>query len=755
MTRLRLQKSVHLLVLCPCMAVAACAAETGVEQVGEPSVDTNVAGLPVRDASGAPRNYGPEELNAGAGSGSKTTEPAAAAPPVGALAGPGFATLGSGIGLSGIVTARNGNATEIYVGGSSSTFGADDVWYALRFSAVAGDYQQVYISDQLPAGIRRIAVARAGAGRRHIVVALADGTVRRYDQATKQLLQSTVDPCSAHGGLVALVAVNLDGDRHDELVSTCEDQTLSVQGRRYGRWSMPDVGGHDIAVGQMDGDPGLEIATTSGHVIDAATRTVQWHWPDGFGARLRAADIDGDGRDELIAAEAWYFVWAYDVERQLPKWSIPTDLDVGAIQVADVDADGTQELLVGDGQWGSVHAYDTATQVEEWAIANPEHGVTNIAVADLTGDAIPEILWGAGASSTGSDHLYVADWQSRSIIGENQHLDGPFLGPEVGDLDGDGIDELVVVSFTSESGYESGRIAVIDGSTLTVRAVSPGVAGGWAGWTGVHDLSLRDLDGDGRPEILVATDYLYDGLIEAYSFSAANDFTLMWTNQEWPSGSPFSSVEVADIDGDGLVEVVGGGSREHTGADGVFIYAYDGVTGEEKWRTLQMGDYWSSITDLVVADIDADGAVEVAGLVEGGDIYVFDGATGALDAIIEAQGTTLTTTSTTGGLDLLVGDAAGRLSVRRFDGAGYPEVGHADLGPDPIDGLTVTGDGSLWVGSAGVLRRFDQVLGGALIYASASYGPGLGARIAFLPGKPFVFSAGGYGVHGFSVPAGP
>jgi hypothetical protein len=67
----------------------------------------------------------------------------------------------------------------------------------------------------------------------------------------------------------------------------------------------------------------------------------------------------------------------------------------------------------------------------------------------------------------------------------------------------------------------------------------------------------------------------------------------------------------------------------------------------------------------------------------------------------------------------------------------------------------VTDDGSLWVGSAGVLRRFDHVLGGALIFASASYGPGLGARVAFLPGQPFVFSAGGYGMHGFSVPAGP
>jgi hypothetical protein len=117
-----------------------------------------------------------------------------------------------------------------------------------------------------------------------------------------------MDPCSAHGGLETFVTADLDASGSDEYVSSCVDQTLVAYGTGYTRWELSGVGGRDLVFGQLDDDPALEVATTSGHVIDTQTHAVQWQRPEGFGAHLEAADIDGDGRDELIAADAWYQV---------------------------------------------------------------------------------------------------------------------------------------------------------------------------------------------------------------------------------------------------------------------------------------------------------------------------------------------------------------------------------------------------------------------------------------------------------------
>jgi hypothetical protein len=508
------------------------------------------------------------------------------------------------------------------------------------------------------------------------------------------------------------------------------------------------VSATDIVVGQMDNDPALEIALTNGSVIDASTHAVQWHRPDGFGAHLAVANLDKDGRQELIAAEQWYIVRTFDVEKRLPKSSIPAELDIGAIAVTDIDGDGVQDLLVGDGQWGSIHVYDPRTGVEKWAITNPEHGVTNIAVADVDGDGTVDLLWGAGATSTGSDRLYVADWQVRTIKWQNPQLDGPFVGPEIGDLDGDGIPEIVAASFTSESGYESGSIIVLDSRTFQLRAIFSGFAGRVFGWTGVHDLKLRDLNGDGRLEILVAGDWLYDGLIEAYSFNASNEFTLLWTNATRPDGAPFHSVDAVDVNGDGKLEIIGGGGREHTGALGVFIYAYALATGAEKWHTLQVGDYWSKIARLGISDTDGDGDLDIAGLVNNGDVYVFNGPNHTLKAIISAQATAFDLMNWTNRPQIITGDATGMLSVFQHNGTTYSKVTSMQLTTTRLDGIELSSGGAIWAGSLGVLSHYSA---GIENFRSANYGTPLGASVALLPAGNLTLSAGLYGVHAFKT----
>lgn len=734
--------------LCIALSVCAQAAPTKSREL------TNEAGQVVRDASGTRHNFIRHELHqrlSAAGVRSAATEPRARR----GLTRHDWAytAFGSGIGATGILSAKNGRATELYLAGSPQTFGPDTYWYALAWDARKGQFDIEFASETFSSAIVRMALAKVPDGKLQILVGLADGTLIRYDQRNRRVLSNTAGSCATRGGLAGFTTADLDGNGGDEIISVCADRTLVVEGSGYAGWTLAGVDGTEVVVGQMDGDAALEIATTSGRVIDSVTHVIEWFRPDGFGVHLAVGDIDGDGRDELIAAEAWYNIWAFDVDTRLPKWSISADLDIGAIRLADIDGDGTNDLLVGDGQWGSITAYDVVTLQEKGSIGNPEHGVTQIAVVDLDGRGTARLLWGAGYTSTGSDHLYVADWARKRIVWQNPDLTGPFIGPLVGDLDGDGQPELVFASAMSESGYDSGRIIVLDGRTLKVRAISAGVAGGMFGWTGIHDLKLRDIDGDGRLEILVGTDWLYDGVIEAYSFAADNQFSLKWTNTARVYGAPFMSIEVADVDGDGVAEVLGGVGAAHSGQQGTYVYVYDATTGAEKWHTpFTLGSF---VTGLTVGDFDGDGVAELAVAPAGGDVWVFSGVTHAAEAQAGISGaSSLTKLAPPAGSSLprfVVGRSDGTASVRMFDGgAAYPESAAYTFSPARIDGIVPALDGTWFVGSGGVLRRFD---GAQKLMETAAYGGAFGRDTAWLPDATTkVFACGLAGCFRFSLP---
>lgn len=655
-----------------------------------------------------------------------------------------WTTLGSGIGLSGLLVAQNADATEVYVGTSGGGFASNDAWSALRVSAQGATLTPIFASPTMGSPIvEMLMVPAVAAEPARLSVALQSGHVREYRLSDKQFLREYAGPCVQRGGLQAYAQGNVDGLGVQDEVSVCADQTLAVhQGSRL-EWKLAGVGGTQIALGQMDDDVAREIATTSGRVIDAGTRSVQWHRTDGFGARLSAADIDGDGRDELVSADAWSWVWSYDVERRLPKWSIKTPQDITALTLADVDGDGIKDVLVGDGQWGAVHVYDAATGAPKGDIANPEHGTTRIAVADLNRDGRSDILFGAGASSTGADHLYVADWPSKTIVWESADLTGPFIGPQVGDLDGDGSLEIVMVSAGSEAGYGSGRIVVLDARTRSLKALSQPVFDNLA-WTGTRDLKLRDINGDGRFEIIIAADILYDGVVEIYRMDAAGQFNRVWRNASLPSGSPFAAVDVADVDGDGIPEVVAGNAVEHTGSPGTFLYAYDIVTGTEKWHTIHMPGGWSGVSHLEISDLDADGALEMVALVPGLGVYVFDGPTHAVEAILDKDGSSLGLSAQGA---LLVGDPDGAISEYSYDGAAFVRRFSRDVLDGAIEGLSDLGKSGRWIGSDGVLRKLDAK--GRVLMQSQPYGLGTGRRTVVLPKSSQVLTCSAKGLLAF------
>jgi hypothetical protein len=592
--------------------------------------------------------------------------------------------MGTGIGASGLHVADiDGDAmNEIITGASSGGFSPNRFWYVLVPGAAG--YAQAWVSPLYEQTLTAIRVAEInGLPGKEVVVGV--GTeILVYDGATKVVLTTiTTSATSVHG----LRVVDVDSDGQLEFVFTDGSNVYvySMSGVQEGMAG--GYGGSDLDVGNVDDDPALEIAVsaTPGYVLNGQTLAVEWTYPSGFGSYMRVGDIDGDTRGELVAGWGWYKITAYDGDLQSPKWEIPVDLDLDALQLADVEPDGSLDVVYGDGQWGAVYVHDGATGAYKWSINNPEHGVTDIALGDSDNDGVNEILWGAGFSSTGPDYLFVHDTATLSREWQSSDINGPFYAMDYGDVDDDGDPEILYGCISSDSGYGDGLWFVHDAVTKALEYESGEPTG--SDWMGLWRIRHGNIDADPQHEIFVSTSRTYTGYIKAYDGITHKE---QWEAQVVSSGQGFVSMDVADVDSDGTLEVVAAVDKAHTGSPGEYLYVFNGATGAEEWRSVSLGSGWPTLSLLRVGDVDADDNLEMIVAQYGGRLYVYDGVTHVEETQsfdLDISALDLADVDGDDTLDIVIGSTSGALYVIDSDtGAITNTIGNYG---GRIDGLSV------------------------------------------------------------------
>jgi uncharacterized repeat protein (TIGR01451 family) len=599
-----------------------------------------------------------------------------------------YGVYGSGIGLShiSVFDIDGDNTLEMIMGGSSGGgFGADDFWYVVKRTGT-NTYDQVWLSDLYSATINRIAVADVNAnGIGEIYVGLADGRVYIYDGLSK----AEIGSFTAGGPINALVIANADGDSSQEIVISDGSKIYVYSALSFTlEWASAAYGGTDLAVGNVDADAAPEIVTTSnsghGYVLDGVSHALEWDYISSFGNIVELGNIDGDSMLEIIGAASWYKITAFDADIKTPKWEIPADLDIGALLVANTDGVGAPEILYGDGQWGAIHCYDSVTRTERWFINNPEHGVTDIAIGDVNNDSVLEVVWGAGATSSGADHLYVGDTVTRLIEWQNIDITGPLSAVDVGNVDSDAQNEIVMVSYRSNSGYDDGVIHIFNAATHALEWRSTDLPN-ISTWTGVKSVKIGNVDSDSQTEFVIATADLYDGLIQIY-----NGQTHTFERQSAKyNGASFTALAIGDVDSDGKTEIVVGQKREHTGATGVYLIVFDGATAAEEWKSVGLDTYWGQVYDIELANVDNDSNIEIIASVAGERIYVYDGVTHQLDwlAAIPAYALEVANVDADSQQEILIGKNNGVVDV--YSGSTFTLENSFTLGTGPITGLLV------------------------------------------------------------------
>ena len=517
-----------------------------------------------------------------------------------------WAVYGAGIGATGLNVADldgDGSPEIVASGVASGSF-----WYVMQHAA--GDYPKVWTRfPQYASSIKSLRTYDLDGDLDDEVLVGVGSDILVYDGLDPVEIRTIATGATEVRGLRV---ADVDGDTALELVF-CDGDSVFIYDYASGglEQEVAGLGSNDVAVGQVDADPGLEIVvggefSGNGYVLDGATRAIEWDNINGFGNLTRTGDVDLDGRDEIIAG--YNTIYVYDADTQSLAYTIPIS-DLDAVQVIDVEDDGPLEIVYGDGQWGEIHVVNGATGVEKWNKPNPEYGTTDVAVADVDGDGIPELLWGAGYGSSGADYLYVVDTETLADEWRNDDLDGPFYGLAWGDVDADGATELLHTTAESGSGYDAGFYLVHDAVSKTEEYRSGELNP--SDWGGVWRVAHAQVDADPQEEIFVTTASGYTGWIVAYDGATHL--------QEWQatgsSDDPFRGLQVADVDADGSPEVV---------AVGDYVFVFDAATGGLEWQGPDLG---SGHQFLRVANVDGDANPEILVASLGNGLIIYDGVT--------------------------------------------------------------------------------------------------------------------------------
>ncbi len=357
----------------------------------------------------------------------------------------------------------------------------------------------------------------------------------------------------------------------------------------------------------------------------------------GFGQAVSmAGDVNGDGYQDVIVGEpesstAYVF---YGGPTLTSKGASSADViltgegsadrfGTSVNTAGDLNGDGRSDVIVGAQSYGSNTGrtylfYGGSTLVSKGAgsadviltgESGSDFGVSAVAAGDVNGDGRADVIVGALGYSSNTGRAYVfyggPTLTSKGAAGADVILTGEagsYFGGSVagaGDLNGDDRADVIVGAFGY--GSNTGRAYVFyGGPTLNSKgaAAADVILTGEAPSSdfGNSVATAGDVNGDGRPDLIVGSLFYNNSLGRAYVFfggsslaseSASNADILLGAETEYGEFG-LSVASVGDVNGDGYADVIIGAPGYNDAAGRAYvveIYPYLLITpnGGEHW----------------------------------------------------------------------------------------------------------------------------------------------------------------------------
>ena len=307
------------------------------------------------------------------------------------------------------------------------------------------------------------------------------------------------------------------------------------------------------------------VTFESSRLIDAGTFPTKIDFAESNPSKIAVGDLDGDGRPDVVSANTQGS--SLTVYRNVSTGgplsrasfvtsTISTDVRPSDLVIADLDGDGKQDIAVVyySGSAQKVSIFRNTGSVGNPTFASGVNSIDafvshSIAACDLDGDGKPELVVGNVYSSWVS---VLRNTSSMGALSFAPKLDLTTVsgneGLTVSDLDGDGKPDLVV-------GNGAGSLSILrntsTGGSLSFAAKSDLDLGG----PSLYDVFSADLDGDGRPDLIAPTlgtvVILFRNTSTNGAISFEPRFSLTALNYA-------RSAALGDLDGDGKPDLVVG-----------------------------------------------------------------------------------------------------------------------------------------------------------------------------------------------------
>ena len=433
---------------------------------------------------------------------------------------------------------------------------------------------------------------------------------------------------SAASGASAVLAVDMDADGDMDLVYTSiDDHTVGWYNNMDGAGtfslspiivSTNTIGASDVTAGDYDTDGDVDLAVAS-----SGDNTVSWFpssnngqtfgprkilAPSVPGARaVVTADIDNDLNPDLVSAASLSIFWYPNTDGLgtfMTALVVTSTADnVQDVAVADIDGDGDLDILSASEADNTVAWHENMDGMGSFgprlAISTDIAGVSGVAVADIDGDGDLDVASAAARANT-------VGWY-------NNTNPPPFFDssrevttatPDVSfllavDIDNDGDLDLATVSqggntlawFPNEDGFGT------FGPQITLSTTMGGAV----------CVAAADVDNDGDVDLAVAAQGLNSVFI-VLNVDGAGSFSDPFVAAQ--NLRDIRSVALADLDGDGLVDV----ATASPGDNSLSWFRNQGFASSsiQFSNRITLQSVGAGVTWITAADLDGDGDLDLA-----------------------------------------------------------------------------------------------------------------------------------------------